>query len=643
MPKAQEANKKKSNAMNPILIVDLFDVWGIDFMGPFQCLLFLKENIFSRFGVPKAIISDGGLVGNQEVKHGLDQSRAKRCLDLNEMEELRNDAYINSKVAKQRMKRWHDQLISNKEFGKDKESYSMIQGSISFLGSSSQGGIAKKLKEGLLEQKEFKSKRKFMAYEILQPQEACCEIRPWLLKPPWLRNDFATHAPLCETPPWHTSAISQPPPPHFAVVKCAKEESNQSQPFICPPPPSEPKLGGTFGYLFEIAMAKTRGAKFSSPSSRLKASRETPVKGSIPEPPRPLVVPPPIEDAPLSPPSRCHETRRPPTTPGQVLAEPKSQSSQPPAIESQITSRMTLEVVIRRPMVTQPPIDGNLDCRARPFHSELCFDTTIFRLQPELRDSFHLLQSINGRHGILGARHIVEALHIPYEPARPEDYRVWTHHSQSDIVHILSRRASTSQYLLTKDLPPSMFFIDALLHHNIFPLQHWEEAAQSRCYSTSLPQIAMLDFGALGMPGAPAGPEHPEIPHPEHPEEPHPIEIPADMRAPAPIVPSTETIPEVAPSASPATQRTLPVIPSISEPPPSFEPRIVISISEYKAYEQIIATQTQHTTILSQIQHHMEQTMHPEEPTTGEAKTSTQSIPSSAAEPSSSHHPPATI
>ncbi|RVW83475.1 hypothetical protein CK203_051737 [Vitis vinifera] len=42
----------------------------------------------------------------------------KRCLDLNEMEELRNDAYINSKSAKQMMKRWHDQLISNKEFQK---------------------------------------------------------------------------------------------------------------------------------------------------------------------------------------------------------------------------------------------------------------------------------------------------------------------------------------------------------------------------------------------------------------------------------------------------------------------------------------------------------------------------------------------
>ena len=48
-------------------------------------------------------------------------------------------------------------------------------------------------------------------------------------------------------------------------------------------------------------------------------------------------------------------------------------------------------------------------------------------------------------------------------------------------------------------------------------------------------------------PGAPTGAEHPEIPHPDQPEEPHPIEIPADMRAPAPAVPSTEPIPEVAP------------------------------------------------------------------------------------------------
>ncbi|RVW63966.1 hypothetical protein CK203_049360 [Vitis vinifera] len=47
--------------------------------------------------------------------------------------------------------------------------------------------------------------------------------------------------------------------------------------------------------------------------------------------------------------------------------------------------------------------------------------------------------TIDGRHGILGARHIAEALHIPFEPARLEDFRAWTHPSQSDIVHTLSK------------------------------------------------------------------------------------------------------------------------------------------------------------------------------------------------------------
>ena len=48
----------------------------------------------------------------------LNRAGLKRCLDLNEMEELRNDAYINSNIVKQRSKRWHDQLISRKQFQK---------------------------------------------------------------------------------------------------------------------------------------------------------------------------------------------------------------------------------------------------------------------------------------------------------------------------------------------------------------------------------------------------------------------------------------------------------------------------------------------------------------------------------------------
>ena len=91
MPKVGEDFSPSHDAFNPILVVDLFDIWGIDFMEPFSSSLgylyilvgvdyvskwveavpysavdhkvvlkFLKENIFSIFGVPKAIISDGG-------------------------------------------------------------------------------------------------------------------------------------------------------------------------------------------------------------------------------------------------------------------------------------------------------------------------------------------------------------------------------------------------------------------------------------------------------------------------------------------------------------------------------------------------------------------------------------------------------
>jgi hypothetical protein len=86
-------NLSRRNEMpqNPILYCEIFDVWGMDFMGPFPgsfgfvyILLavdyvskwveakatytndskvvvgFLKSNIFSRFGIPRAIISDQG-------------------------------------------------------------------------------------------------------------------------------------------------------------------------------------------------------------------------------------------------------------------------------------------------------------------------------------------------------------------------------------------------------------------------------------------------------------------------------------------------------------------------------------------------------------------------------------------------------
>jgi len=84
-------SRRNEIPLNNILEVELFDVWGIDFMGPFpssfsnQYILmavdyvskwvevvalpsnaaravikFLKKNIFTQFGTPRAIINDGG-------------------------------------------------------------------------------------------------------------------------------------------------------------------------------------------------------------------------------------------------------------------------------------------------------------------------------------------------------------------------------------------------------------------------------------------------------------------------------------------------------------------------------------------------------------------------------------------------------
>ncbi|RVW57928.1 hypothetical protein CK203_112444 [Vitis vinifera] len=123
-------------------------------------------------------------------------------------------------------------------------------------------------------------------------------------------------------------------------------------------------------------------------------------------------------------------------------------------------------------MVTAPPIEGNSDCRARSFHSKLYFDIEAMQQQLDLRDLFGLLQSIDGHQGILEARHIAEALHIPFQPKDPAHFRQWSPISQQDMVRILSRGTSGDSFLLRKELLSGMLLVDVLLRSNIFPLQH---------------------------------------------------------------------------------------------------------------------------------------------------------------------------
>nr|CAN83452.1 hypothetical protein VITISV_021236 [Vitis vinifera] len=340
-------------------------------------------------------------------------------------------------------------------------------------------------------------------------------------------------------------------------------------------------------------MARTRGAKSSSPSSRKRVPREAPIQGPTSEPPQPEAASPPAKPAPQNTPATRYLTRsggRPlqkkarvqslepidvteqspvpspepsPTPSSAPSSEPpvEVQEHQPPLSESQIPSGIAPEVLIRRPILTQPPIEGNLDYRARPFHSELCFDTATFKLRAELADSFHLLRryrmehllsprdffyprvamdfyqsmttnqvrdptlihfTINGRHGILGARHIAEALHIPYEPSHFEDYRVWTSPSQ----------------------------LEMILEHLGYP---------------SDPQLELKRICQ------------------------EPAEIPAARRA------SPNHIPEGIPIASPTISKAPPVTPASSEPSTSVEPRMAIPISEYRDLCRTLQTLTAST------------------------------------------------
>ncbi len=51
----------------------------------------------------------------QTLNCDLKAAGKKRLLQLNELDEIRQDAYENAKIFKEKSKRWHDRLIEKKE------------------------------------------------------------------------------------------------------------------------------------------------------------------------------------------------------------------------------------------------------------------------------------------------------------------------------------------------------------------------------------------------------------------------------------------------------------------------------------------------------------------------------------------------
>ncbi|RVX01266.1 hypothetical protein CK203_031369 [Vitis vinifera] len=133
-------------------------------------------------------------------------------------------------------------------------------------------------------------------------------------------------------------------------------------------------------------MAKTRGGSTSAPQSSHRAAT---VRASLDAPPHLL------DSAPQS---RCYTRRAAatPVAPTQIPARSpptkKTKTSQPGESSRAAQDSQSQPPSTRRPILASSPIEGNSNCRARAFHDETYFDHYVLRQQPELGDSYRLLE-----------------------------------------------------------------------------------------------------------------------------------------------------------------------------------------------------------------------------------------------------------
>ncbi|RVW92666.1 hypothetical protein CK203_041581 [Vitis vinifera] len=212
----------------------------------------------------------------------LNRAGMKRFLDLNEMEELRNNAYNNSNIAKQRLKRWHDQLVFRKEFQKG---------------------------------------QRVLLYD------SKLHIFPGKLKSRWIG--------LFTIQQVYSNGVTELL--NSTALGVSKSMANVSS--------------HSWSHFLE---------------TRRKSTSLSHIK--------PLIRDIETTDFSTPEPSVCRIPPKRTRTSGPGETSRHAQPDHQALTDSQHPSNIAPEAIFKRPMVTASPIEGNSDCRAKPFHSELYFD-----------------------------------------------------------------------------------------------------------------------------------------------------------------------------------------------------------------------------------------------------------------------------
>nr|GEV92026.1 reverse transcriptase domain-containing protein [Tanacetum cinerariifolium] len=130
---------------NVIQVCEIFNVWDVDFIGPFSSsrgnmYILVVVDYLSKWVEAKALLTnDARVVALKHVNFDLKTASDHRKLQLNELNELRDQAYENSLIYKEKRKKLHDSKIKNRIFNVG-ASLSLSSGNLSSLAMGNYSG-----------------------------------------------------------------------------------------------------------------------------------------------------------------------------------------------------------------------------------------------------------------------------------------------------------------------------------------------------------------------------------------------------------------------------------------------------------------------------------------------------------------------